>query len=350
MGKFNKPDIKSLKRDELNEMLDSWDQAQFRKKQLFEWLYQKGVRSFDEMTNLPLQLRDKLSESFSLTYPKIIDKQISQDKTRKYLLELSDGISIESVGMPSGDKLSVCISSQAGCRVNCAFCATGKNGFTRNLTVGEIVDQVRVVGEDFGMRPSSVVVMGQGEGFLNYDNLLEALRIINDPNGLNIGARHITVSTVGMIVGIDRLALEPEQFTLAISLHSAVQRTRDILLPGVQNFTLERLKKSILHYVECTSRRPSYEYALIKDFNDDEEHLNALINYTRGTMCHVNLIQLNKVEGSEFEPVSTKKALEFKEALQEVGVECTIRKSRGNDIDAACGQLKQRHSSKTANL
>ena len=247
MAQNTKPDIKSLKRSELEALMDSLNQPNFRKKQLFEWMYQKGARSFDEMTNLPLNLREQLSDRFSYSYPEIIDKQISEDGTRKYLLELSDGVSVESVGMPSGDKLSVCISSQAGCRVNCAFCATGQNGFTRNLSIGEIVDQVRVVGEDFGMRPSSVVVMGQGEGFLNYDNLLEALRIINDPKGLGIGARHITISTVGMIVGIDKLAKEPEQFTLAISLHSAIQKTRDAIMPGVQSFTLERLKKSILN-------------------------------------------------------------------------------------------------------
>ncbi len=347
MAQNTKPDIKSLKRSELEALMDSLNQPNFRKKQLFEWMYQKGARSFDKMTNLPLNLREQLSDRFSYSYPEIIDKQISEDGTRKYLLELSDGVSVESVGMPSGDKLSVCISSQAGCRVNCAFCATGQNGFTRNLSIGEIVDQVRVVGEDFGMRPSSVVVMGQGEGFLNYDNLLEALRIINDPKGLGIGARHITISTVGMIVGIDKLAKEPEQFTLAISLHSAIQKTRDAIMPGVQAFTLERLKKSILNYVDETSRRPSYEYALIKDLNDDDEHLQALIDYTRGTMCHVNIIQLNEVEDSLFKPTSHKRAQEFKEALQEVGVECTIRNSRGSDIDAACGQLKQHHNQKT---
>ncbi|MDO5043733.1 MAG: 23S rRNA (adenine(2503)-C(2))-methyltransferase RlmN [Coriobacteriia bacterium] len=340
-----KTDIKSLSLEELTSMMKNFNQPQFRVKQVVQWLYGKGARSFDEMSNLSLALRNTLKENFSLSFPELVQKQISKDGTRKYLLKLEDDVTVETVGMPNENntKLSVCISTQAGCRVRCAFCATGQNGFTRNLSIGEIVDQVRVAGEDFGIRPSSVVVMGQGEGFLNYDNMMSALRFINSEDGLGIGARHITISTAGMIVGIDKLAQEPEQFTLAISLHSAIQETRDQLMPGVAGFNLTRLKASIDNYIAQTSRRPSYEYALIKGLNDSDKHLDALVSYTEGTLAHVNLIELNEIDESDFKPASHARALEFKRRLERAGVECTIRNSRGSDIDAACGQLKQRY-------
>lgn len=341
--------IKGFSREGLVELMKELGQPKFRAKQLEQWLYAKGARSYHEMTNLSLALRDELEATYALPFPTIVRKQVSADGSRKYLLELADGTTVETVGMPTEDnRLSVCVSSQAGCAMGCAFCATGKAGLTRSLACGEIADQVRVVAEDFGIRPTNVVVMGQGEPFANYDNTLAALRILNSPDGFGIGARHITVSTCGIIPRILDFAQVEEQFTLAISLHSAVQKTRDQLMPGVVKYTLPKLRDAVMQYADATRRRPSFEYALIRDVNDTEEELQALIEFTQGTLCHVNLIQLNEIKESPFKPVSEKRAQEFARSLMQHGVETTIRHSRGQDIDAACGQLSQKHAEELA--
>lgn len=338
--------IKSYTREGLAALLQEMGQPKFRAKQLEQWLYGKGARSFDEMTNLSAALRSELKERFDLPFPTIIDKQVSRDGSRKYLLALADGTTVETVGMPGKGKLSVCVSSQAGCPMGCVFCATGEAGLTRNLACGEIVDQVRVVAEDFGTRPTNVVIMGQGEPFLNYENLMGALRYLNSPDGMGIGARHITVSTCGIIPKIKEFSREPEQFTLAISLHSAVQKTRNRLMPGVVQYTLPKLKQAVMDYAQATGRRPSFEFALIKDINDSDKELEALVEFTSGTLCHVNLIQLNEIPSSPFKPVPASRAEEFARTLMRNGVETTIRVSRGQDIDAACGQLSQKHALK----
>ncbi len=245
--------------------------------------------------------------------------------------------------MPNRNRLAVCVSTQAGCRMGCVFCATGQGGFSRSLKATEIYDQVMHVSEDFQTRASSVVMMGQGEPFNNYDEVLKALRMLNSPEGAGIGARHLTVSTCGIIPMIRRFAKEPEQFTLAVSLHSAVQSTRNTIMPGVKKYTLARLHDAMAEYVEATGRRPTYEYALIGGVNDNNLELDALCNFTRGTLAHVNLIQLNDLEGSKLKPSTAERAEQFVRRLAQVGVEATIRNSRGNDIDAACGQLSQKH-------
>ena len=231
-------DIRSLSEDDLVALTKELGQPAFRAKQLHEWIFDKNVCSFDDMTNLPKVFREKLAESYGFNIPVERAKQVSRDGSRKYLLQFSDGVSVETVGMPSKNKLAVCISSQAGCAMGCAFCATGMNGLTRSLTDQEMVDQVLHVSRDFGERVTSVVFMGQGEPFANFDNVVSALRKLNAPGGLEIGARHLTVSTCGVIPGIKRFAELPEQFTLAISLHSAVQSTRNKLMPGVKKHTL----------------------------------------------------------------------------------------------------------------
>lgn len=269
---------------------------------------------------------------------------MSVDGSRKYLLRYPDGVSVECVGMPSRGRLAVCASTQAGCAMGCAFCATGAAGLTRSLTASEIYEQVMHVRDDFNDRVTSVVLMGQGEPFMNYDASLGALRRLNDPEGAGIGARHLTVSTCGVIPQIMRFANEPEQFTLAISLHSAVQRTRNALMPGVRKYSLINLYNVMGEYVNKTGRRPTYEYALIGGINDTESELQALCDFCEGTLAHVNLIQLNEVEGSKFRPSTELRAQDFVRRLANVGVEATIRNSRGSDIDAACGQLKQRIS------
>lgn len=335
--------IKALSRDEIATLVtQELGLPAFRTKQIIQWLYGKGVASYDAMTNLPAALRTELAQKCPLYFPTVVARQVSTDGTRKYLLSLADGARVETVGMPSKNRLTVCVSTQAGCPLRCAFCATGKNGYVRNLGCGEIVDQVRVVANDFGQRVSGVVLMGQGEPFLNYDAVLEAMRILNSNDGLGIGARHITVSTAGVLPQIRRFASEPEQFTLAISLHSAVQETRDELMPGVRKWPLDRLHDSIASYAESTGRRPTYEYALMEGINDTDAQLKALVAFCRRTLCHVNLIQLNEVDGSPYRPSPQEKFDLFEKTLNAAGVETSVRRSRGADIAAACGQLKQR--------
>lgn len=335
-------DIRLLDLEELQNLVKELGQPAFRAKQLNEWIHEKNVCSFDEMTNLPVAMREKLSERFSFNVPVELVKQVSKDGSRKYLLQFADGVSVETVGMPNRNKLAVCISSQAGCAMGCVFCATGLAGLSRSLTAQEMVDQVLHVSRDFGERVTSVVFMGQGEPFANFDATIDALRALNDPDGLAIGARHLTVSTCGVIPGIRRFAELPEQFTLAISLHSAVQGTRNQLMPGVKKYTLPRLHEAIQLYVEKTGRRPTYEFAMIDGINDTNPEMQALIDFCAGTLCHVNLIQLNNIPDSPFRPSPIEKVETLQRRLTMHGVETTIRNSRGSDIDAACGQLKQR--------
>ena len=335
-------DLHTLTHGEIAELLSGLGQPSFRVKQVEEWVWSKNAQSFDDMTNLPKTLREQLSERLTLGGVEEVARQVSVDGSRKYLLRFPDGVSVECVGMPSRGKLAVCASTQAGCPMGCAFCATGAAGLTRSLTAAEIYEQVMHVRDDFNTRVTSVVFMGQGEPFLNYDATLGALRRLNDPDGAGIGARHLTVSTCGVIPQIMRFANEPEQFTLAISLHSAVQRTRNALMPGVRKYSLINLYNVMGEYVNKTGRRPTYEYALIGGVNDTDSELQALCDFCEGTLAHVNLIQLNEVEGSKFRPSTDVRAQDFVRALGAVGVEATVRNSRGSDIDAACGQLKQR--------
>lgn len=341
-----KSDIRSLSHSQLSDYVKNLGVPAFRTKQIESWLYATHCLSFDEMTNLPKELRQVLKDEFSISPVSLITKQISADGTRKYLLSLSDGLCVEAVGIPSQDdsRLTVCFSSQAGCPMRCSFCATGQSGFMRNLYAGEMFDQIKYVEDDFGRRVTNVVCMGQGEPFLNYNATIDALRKINSPYGLGIGARHITISTCGIIKGIQRLSNEPEQFTLAVSLHSALQETRDKLMPGVSDNKIVDLREEIKAYGDKTKRRPSLEYALIKDVNDDAEHIAALVDFCHGMLCHVNLIPLNPVVGQEgtltMKPSS--KAASISRVLNSQHIENSIRTSRGADIDGACGQLRQK--------
>nr|WP_075577361.1 23S rRNA (adenine(2503)-C(2))-methyltransferase RlmN [Olsenella timonensis] len=340
--KSERRDVHTLTGGELREMLAGLGQPAFRAKQIEEWVWSKNARSFDEMTNLPKALREMLSERLVMGAAEEVARQASADGSRKYLLRLADGVTVECVGMPSRGRLAVCASTQAGCAMGCAFCATGRSGLARSLTDAEIYEQVMHVRDDFGERVTSVVLMGQGEPFMNYDATLAALRRLNSPEGAGIGARHLTVSTCGVIPQIMRFANEPEQFTLAVSLHSAVQKTRNALMPGVRKYSLVNLYDAMGTYVSKTGRRPTYEYALIGGVNDTDSELQALCDFCEGTLAHVNLIQLNEVEGSKFHPSTEARAGDFVRALARVGIEATVRASRGADIDAACGQLKQR--------
>ena len=316
--------LKSLSHKELAELIESLGQPSFRTKQVEDWIWNKHVSSLDEMTNLPKTLREALAAKVSVGGVEEVARQVSSDGSHKYLLRY-----------PAG-----------GCAMGCAFCATGAAGLTRSLTSAEIYEQVMHVRDDFNTRVTSVVLMGQGEPFMNYDATLGALRKLNNPDGGGIGARHLTVSTCGVIPNIIRFAKEPEQFTLAVSLHSAVQSTRNALMPGVKKYSLVNLYNTMGEYVNKTGRRPTYEYALIGGVNDTGEELSALCDFCKGTLAHVNLIQLNEVSGSKFKPSTPQRAQDFVQRLARVGVEATIRNSRGSDIDAACGQLRQRIAGK----
>lgn len=341
MTAMDKP-IKTYALSELPSLMKELGQPSFRAQQLTEWLYQRHASSYDEMTNLPAALRAALSERFPLTTPEIVNRQVSRDGTRKYLIEFDDGIRVETVAIPSrgGDRLTVCFSTQAGCAIGCAFCATGREGFARNLTPGEIVDQVLIAQDDMGKRVTNVVGMGQGEPFLNYNNTMAALRILNNKKGLEIGARHISVSTCGILPGIERFSEEPEQFTLAVSLHAARQGVRDLLMPNVARFKLGNLKSALQEYIAKTNRRVTLEYIMIDGVNDADEDLKALQKFCANLLCHVNLIPINAIEGSVFQPSEPETINRWLNAIQKKGTEATLRDSRGSDIDGACGQLK----------
>ncbi len=337
--------IKSLGPDALAAALRDLGEPAYRTAQVRRWLYREGAVTFDEMTDLPASLRARLANRFDLTIPQLVERQTSRkDGTRKYLWRLADGVAVESVGIPGASRLTVCFSSQAGCAMGCAFCATGRGGFVRDLTPGEMVDQVRLVGSDFGERVTNAVAMGQGEPFAAYDSTIAALRFMNAPDGLGIGARHLTISTCGMVRGIQRLAAEPEQFTLAVSLHSAVQSTRDRIMPGVRTQPLAVLREALVAYTRDTGRRVTFEFALIAGVNDTPAEREALVAFCSGMLCHVNLIPVNPVVSAASDRPAEETVRAFKHALASAGIEASVRVERGADIDAACGQLTQRRS------
>jgi 23S rRNA (adenine2503-C2)-methyltransferase len=310
---------------------------------MMAWLYGRLAPSFDAMSDLPAGLRAGLTERYSLTRPELAEVQRSTDGTRKYLWRLADGVLVESVGIPAGDRLTVCYSTQAGCVMGCTFCATGRGGFVRDLLPGEMVWQVALVAEDFKARASNAVAMGQGEPFNNYAATLAALRLMNAKQGPGIGARHLTISTCGVIPGIERLAREPEQFTLAVSLHSAVQETRDRIMPGVRRWPLDDLQATLIDYTQRTGRRPTLEFALISGQNDTQAEVAALVAFARGWMCQVNLIPVNPVDGTGTSRPADSRVAEVAASLAAAGIETSVRTERGTDIEAACGQLTQRH-------
>lgn len=337
---YNQP-ILNLSLQQIDELVISLGEKSFRAQQIADWIYARHAASYDEMTNVSKTLREKLAAQAPLTRAQIVEKQVSEDGTRKYLMEYSDGVCVEAVGLPTEDRLTVCMSSQAGCAMGCVFCATGQAGFTRNLFPGEMTEQVRLIAQDFDRRVTNVVVMGQGEPFLNYDAVINALHVINNPRYFNIGARHITISTCGIISGIDRLAQEPEQFTLAVSLHSAVQATRDNLMPGVAQQTLPRLRQTLIAYFEKTGRRPSLEYTLIEGKQTSQKEIDALIKFASGLNLHVNLIPVNPAGNSSIMPPSPQEISALKLRLDHAHINATVRTERGADIAAACGQLAQ---------
>ncbi len=324
---------------ELSEFMEQWGEPSYRGKQLVEWVY-RPVASIEEMTNLPVDLRYRL-ERETVQHPCIVETiRHSVDGTKKYLISLRDGELVESVFIPETDRNTVCISSQVGCKMGCTFCATGTGGLTRNLTTGEIVDQVLQVALDVGSLPSNIVYMGMGEPLANYAALLRSIEIINATWGLNVGIRQITVSTCGLVPGIDRLAREGLGITLAISLHAADDDKRSRIMPINEYYGLEQLLQALHAYVRSTRRRITVEYALMAGFNDSEDDARQLVRLLRGLLCHVNLIPVNPIRGGEHRRPQVHQVEEFHSILRRGGLEVSIRKERGADIEAACGQLR----------
>jgi 23S rRNA (adenine2503-C2)-methyltransferase len=335
-------DIGTLAREDIAAFVAESGQATYRTRQLVRWLYGHGAEGFEGLSDLPAEFREALAARYFVGHADVAERQESADGTRKYLVRFADGACVETVGLPEDDRLTVCFSVQAGCAMGCTFCATGRAGFVRDLSPGEMVRQVRLVADDFGQRVTNAVAMGQGEPFANYDAVLAGLRFMNADDGLGIGARHLTVSTCGLLAGIRRFAAEPEQFTLAVSLHSAVGATRARLMPGVRGVSVTALRRAIVDYANETGRRPTLEYALIDGVNDTAAELEALVAFARGLLVHVNLIPVNQVAGAGYGRAGSARARAFRDTLIAVGIEASIRAERGADIDAACGQLRQR--------
>ena len=336
-------DIKSLTLEELKTEMERLGEKSFRARQLYQWMHQKLARSFDEMTNLSAALRKKLAEDYTLTALKMVRMQESAlDGTRKYLFELEDGSLVESVWMKYHHGNSLCISSQVGCRMGCAFCASTIDGLERSLEPSEMLDQIYAVTLLTGERISNVVVMGIGEPLDNYQNLLKFITLLTDENGLHISQRSITVSTCGLVGKMRMLADEKLQITLALSLHAATDEKRRRLMPIANRYSIRELMEACGYYFEKTGRRITFEYSLVKGVNDGEEDAETLAKLVRKLNAHVNLIPVNPVSERNFVQPDTKNIIAFKNKLEKYGINVTIRREMGRDIDGACGQLRRR--------
>ena len=332
-------DLKSMTPEELSAWCRERGQPAFRGKQIFQW-FSRGIRSVDEMTDLPRALREEIA-SVGFSAPAVERKQVSrQDGTIKYLWRMADGNCVESVLMRYRHGNSVCISSQVGCAMGCSFCASTLGGKVRNLTAAELLDQVIFTEQDSGAPVSNIVLMGIGEPLDNYDNVIRFLRLVNRPEGKNIGMRHISLSTCGLVKGIDRLAEEGLQLTLSVSLHAPDDETRSRLMPVNRAYDVDTLLAACRRYFQKTGRRISYEYALIDGVNDTPRHAALLGEKLAGTIAHVNLIPLNHVEESTLRP--SRRVAAFQRQLEARGITATVRRRLGSDIDASCGQLRRK--------
>ena len=333
-------DIKSMTQEEMAVLLTELGEPKFRAKQVFSWLH-KGVRSFDEMGNLPKALRAKLADTCRLTPPTVERKQVSaQDGTIKYLWRLADGNCIETVLMRYEHGNTVCISCQVGCRMGCVFCASTLAGKVRDLTPGEMLDQVLFTQVDSGLPISNIVLMGIGEPLDNFNTVIRFLDLVNHPDGLNIGMRHISLSTCGLVEKIDKLAEYRLQLTLSVSLHAPDNETRSRLMPVNRSYSVEEVFAACKRYFEKTGRRISYEYSMIDGVNDSDEQADLLAQRLKTAPGHVNLIGLNEVEESPLKP--SRRIRQFQKRLESYGVTVTVRRKLGGDIDASCGQLRRK--------
>lgn len=338
-----KPEIKNLTLAELEQTMLELGEPKFRGKQVYSWLH-RAAPDFAAMTNLPRSLREKLSGRFLLTCPTVVRKQESAlDGTVKYLWRLYDGNCVETVLMRYHHGNTVCISSEVGCPMGCAFCASTIGGLVRRLSAGEILDEVLFTQADSGQEISNIVLMGIGEPLDNYDNVTRFLELVNSPEGANIGMRHISLSTCGVVPKIRALAESELQLTLSVSLHAPDDETRNRIMPVNRTWNVEALLSACRDYFKATGRRISFEYAMIRGVNDSPEAAGLLIRRLHGMAAHVNLIPLNHVDESPFEPSERQTVLRFQKQLEDSGIACTVRRTLGSDIDASCGQLRRKY-------
>lgn len=343
-----KKNIRNYDLNDLKQEMIQIGQKPFRAEQIFKWLNQEKVSSFDEMTNLSLDLREQLAENYTMGNFQIEHKLISKDGTKKYLFNLCDAEEnlIETVLMQYHHGYTICVSSQIGCKMGCKFCASTGIPFVRNLEPGEIVEQIIAIEQDENIRISNIVFMGIGEPLDNFENVMKAIEIINNPKGLNIGARHISISTSGIVPKIYELADKQMQCTLSISLHSSNNQTRSNMMPINNAYPIEELMKACRYYIEKTNKRISFEYALAKENNDNIEDAKDLAKLLKGMLAHVNLIPINQIEDGKFTKSTNENIMRFRDYLNEKGIVATIRRELGSDINAACGQLRRQNLSK----
>ncbi len=330
--------------DELTELyISEFNQKKYRAVQTFKWLYQENEYDFFKMSDLPLNMREELSKSFNVFTMKEEKVNLSNDGTTKFLFRSDDGTAVETVLMKYNFGNSVCVSTQVGCRMKCDFCASSKLSFERNLTPGEIIQQILLVSKHIGEKISNIVFMGIGEPFDNYDNVMKAIRILNEPHGLGIGARHITVSTSGLVPQILKFADEGIQANLSISLHATTNELRDKLMPVNKAYNIKLLLEACKKYIEKTNRRITFEYIVIYGVNDTIRDACRLADLVGGMLCHINLIPLNPIEGGSYSRPSQNIMMSFRDALNNRGITATIRRELGSDVNAACGQLRRQY-------
>ena len=344
---MDKKDIRSLSYEELKQEIEALGEKAFRAKQIYEWLHVKLVDRFEEMTNLSKVLRDNLEAYFWIPQIQMVERQISKlDGTNKFLFELDDGNVIESVLMRYKHGNSVCISSQVGCRMGCKFCASTIGGLERNLRPSEMLGEIYQIQKITGERVSNVVVMGAGEPLDNYDNFVKFVRLLSNEGGLNLSQRNITISTCGIVPNMKRLAEEGLQVTLALSLHGSNQEKRKVLMPIANKYELDEVLEACDYYFEKTGRRITFEYSLVHGVNDRDEDAVELIQILRPRNCHLNLIPVNPIKERDFQKPSRQSAENFKNKLEKSGINVTIRREMGSDIDGACGQLRRSYIEK----
>ncbi|WP_178411552.1 23S rRNA (adenine(2503)-C(2))-methyltransferase RlmN [Peptostreptococcaceae bacterium] len=339
----NKKALKNFTEAEMKEFMKEIGEKAFRGTQVYSWIY-KGAKTFDDMKNIPKSLREKLEEVSYIGNIDIELKLESKDgKTKKYLFLLNDGNIIETVMMDYDSRVTVCVSNQVGCRMGCRFCASTMDGLVRNLEPWEILDQIMKIQEDTGKRVSNLVLMGSGEPLDNYDNTKQFLKIVNDENGLNIGYRHITLSTCGIVPKIYELADLEIPINLAISLHSPYDEKRKEIMPVANKYSIKEILDACRYYIKKTNRRVTFEYSLIKDVNDGKKEAEALASLLKGMLCHVNLIPINEVDERDFKKPDKAFIYKFRDYLEERNIPATVRISMGSDISGACGQLRRKH-------
>lgn len=339
---MEKIDVKSMSFTELQEDLAGLGLPKYRAGQIFRWLHQ-GVESFDAMTDLPKPLRGRLQEWYEIACAEIVRKLVSKDGTVKYLFRMNDGELVEAVLMEYHHGTSICISTQVGCKMNCSFCATGRSGFSRNLLPSEMLSQIQSAQKDANVRVSNIVLMGMGEPLDNYDNVLRFLQLVSCPEGMNIGMRHISLSTCGLVDRIYQLAEEKLQLTLSVSLHAPNDGIRNQTMPVNRRWNVEELLEACRYYSKTTGRRISFEYAMISGVNDSDACARELAGRLKGMLAHVNLIPVNDVTGAGYRKSRLERQKAFAAILESGGCTATVRRTLGSDIEASCGQLRRKH-------